>query len=88
MVKKSKLTDLTDKNYNPKVSKVLDTIVDTDLTDDQIEEIKKRLSKRNMKSCSLDTGIAYQTILHIQRGATADPKPETIEKIVKWLRDN
>lgn len=48
LVKKSKITDLTDKNYNPKVSKVLDTIVDTDLTDDQIEEIKKALdAKKN-----------------------------------------
>ena len=54
----------------------------------QIEEIKKRLSKRNMKACSIDTGSAYQTILHIQRGATAEPKTETIQKIVKWLRDN
>ena len=54
----------------------------------QIEEIKKRLSKRSMKACSIDTGIAYQTILHIQRGATADPKPETLAKIIKWIKEN
>lgn len=54
----------------------------------QIEEIKKRLSKRNIKACSLDTGIAYQTILHIKRGATANPKPETLAKIIKWIKEN
>lgn len=48
LVKKSKITDLTDKNYNPKVAKVLDTIVDADLTDQQIEDIKKALeAKKN-----------------------------------------
>lgn len=54
----------------------------------KIEEIKRRLSKRNMKACSIDTGIAYQTILHIQRGATANPKPETLAKIIKWINEN
>ncbi len=48
LVKKSKVTDLTDKNYNPKIAKVLDTIVDADLTDQQIEDIKKALdAKKN-----------------------------------------
>lgn len=48
LVKKSKNADLTDKNYNPKVAKMLDTIVDADLTDEQIEDLKKALeAKKN-----------------------------------------
>jgi hypothetical protein len=48
LVKKSKNTDLTDKNYNPKVGKILDTINDIDLSEEQIEELKKALeSKKN-----------------------------------------
>ena len=48
LVKKSKNIDLTDKNYNPKVAKMLDTIVDADLTDEQIEDLKKALeAKKN-----------------------------------------
>ncbi len=54
----------------------------------EIKEIQRRLAKRNMSACSKDTGIAYTTILHIQRGATAAPKPETLAKIVKWIKEN
>lgn len=39
LVKKSKNTDVTDKNFNSKVSKVLDIINDTDLTDTQLDNI-------------------------------------------------
>ena len=35
-----------------------------------------------------NTGIAYSTIVLIQRGGTLEPRPETLEKIVKWLKEN
>jgi hypothetical protein len=48
LVKKSKNSDVTDKNYNPKLAKMIDTINDVDLTDAQIEELKKTLeAKKN-----------------------------------------
>jgi len=48
LVKKSKTSDVTDKNYNPKLAKMIDTINDIDLTDTQIEDVKKALdSKKN-----------------------------------------
>lgn len=48
MVKKSKNSDVTDKNYNPKLAKMIDTINDVDLTDAQIEDLKKALeAKKN-----------------------------------------
>lgn len=48
LVKKSKVSDLTDKNYNPKLAKIIDTINDVDLTDSQIEELKKAIeAKKN-----------------------------------------
>jgi hypothetical protein len=48
LVKKSKNSDVTDKNYNPKLAKMIDTINDVDLTDAQIEDLKKALeAKKN-----------------------------------------
>ncbi len=48
LVKKSKNSDVTDKNYNPKLAKMIDTINDVDLTDSQIEDLKKALeAKKN-----------------------------------------
>ena len=39
LVKKTKTSDVTDKNYNPKVAKIIDTINDNDLSEKQIEEL-------------------------------------------------
>jgi len=48
LVKKSKSNDVTDKNYNPKVAKLMDTINDVDLTDSQLEELTKAImAKKN-----------------------------------------
>ena len=51
LVKKSKASDLTEKGYNPKVSKLIDSIKDCDLTDEQIEKIEKAIEdkKNNIK---------------------------------------
>jgi hypothetical protein len=46
LVKKKKTNDVTDKNYNPKVAKLVDTITDIDLTDDQLEQLKKVIEKK------------------------------------------
>lgn len=39
LVKKTKNSDVTDKNYNPKVAKLIDTINDNDLTEKQMEDL-------------------------------------------------
>ena len=39
LVKKTKTNDVTDKNYNPKVAKLVDTINDNELTDKQMEDL-------------------------------------------------
>ncbi len=48
LVKKSKSSDLTDKDYNPKVSKIIDNINDMDFSEEQLDALCKTLeSKRN-----------------------------------------
>lgn len=46
LVKKSKTTDITSKDYNPKISKLVDTIEDADLTDKQLEELQKAIKNK------------------------------------------
>jgi hypothetical protein len=54
LVKKRQNNDVTDKNYNPKVSKIIDTITDSDLTNDQLEQLKKVIdSKKESKNKNL-----------------------------------
>jgi hypothetical protein len=48
LVKKSKSSEVTDKNYNPKIAKIIDTIYDAELTDSQIEELKKALENKKL----------------------------------------
>jgi hypothetical protein len=51
LVKKSKSSDVTSKDYNPKVEKVLDEISELDLSEKQIEELLKALTdKKNNPS--------------------------------------
>ena len=54
----------------------------------QLEEIRRRLKNRNVKACARDTGVAYMTIIMIANGATKKPKPETLKKITKWIKEN
>lgn len=42
LVKKSKDTEVTEKNYNPKLAKIIDTIEDGGLTDKQLEDLAKK----------------------------------------------
>lgn len=46
LVKKSKSTDVTDKNYNPKVSKLIDAINDGELSEKQIEDLEKAIQDK------------------------------------------
>ena len=46
LVKKSKSSDVTSKDYNPKVAKLIDTITDADLTEKQLEELKKAIQAK------------------------------------------
>ena len=51
LVKKSKSSDVTQKGYNPKVGKLIDTINDVELTDAQLEELSNAiLNKKNNPS--------------------------------------
>jgi hypothetical protein len=43
LVKKSKVSDVTEKDYNPKVAKIIDTINDAELTEKQLEDLKKAI---------------------------------------------
>ena len=50
LVKKSKDSDVTGKDYNPKVSKIIDTLTDIDLTEKQLEDLEKAIQdKKNKK---------------------------------------
>jgi len=40
LVKKTKISDVTEKDYNPKISKIIDTINDSELTEKQLEDLK------------------------------------------------
>ncbi len=46
LVKKSKYNDVTEKDYNPKVAKLVDTIENAELTDKQLEDLKKAIANK------------------------------------------
>lgn len=46
LVKKTKISDVTEKNYNPKVAKLIDTIENAELTDKQLEDLKKAIENK------------------------------------------
>ena len=50
LVKRSKSSDVTDKNYNPKVDKLIDAIENIDLSTAQIEKIKKALKDKTSEN--------------------------------------
>jgi len=49
LVKKSKISDLTDKDYNPKVSKLIDSLNNDELSDKQLEELEKLIQAKKNK---------------------------------------
>lgn len=49
LVKKSKISDITSKDYNPKIEKIIDTIEDSDLTEKQLEELEKAIKNKLKK---------------------------------------
>ena len=46
LVKKSKVSDVTEKNYNPKVSKLIDSIKNDELSQKQLEELEKLIQDK------------------------------------------
>lgn len=50
LVKKSKDSDVTAKNYNPKVSKLIDTIQDSELSIKQLEDLAKAIEDKKNNS--------------------------------------
>ena len=46
LVKKSKVSDVTEKNYNPKVSKIIDSIKNDELSQKQLEELEKLIQDK------------------------------------------
>lgn len=53
LVKKSKSSDVTEKGYSPKISKLIDTIKDCDLTDKQLEDLLKAISDKKNNTSNL-----------------------------------
>ena len=49
LVKKSDSSEVRDKNYNPKVTKLIDSIKNDDLSQKQIEELEKLLQDKKNK---------------------------------------
>jgi hypothetical protein len=51
LVKKRNISDVTEKDYNPKVANLIDTINDAELTEKQLEDLKKAvLNKQKTKN--------------------------------------
>lgn len=46
LVKKSKVSDVTEKDYNPKVARLIDTIENAELSDKQLEDLKKAIANK------------------------------------------
>lgn len=46
LVKKSKVSDVTEKDYNHKVAKLIDTIENAELSDKQLEDLKKAIANK------------------------------------------
>ena len=46
LVKRTKSNDVTDKDYSPKVDRILDTIQDEDLSEKQLEDLKSAIMDR------------------------------------------
>jgi hypothetical protein len=46
LVKKSTISDVTDKDYNPKVAKLINSIEDAELTEKQLEDLKKAIQNK------------------------------------------
>ena len=49
LVKRKKDNEVTSKDYNPKIEKLIDTISDSDLTEKQLEDLKKAISAKIIK---------------------------------------
>lgn len=46
LVKKTKSNDVTEKDYNPKIAKIIDTIEDAEFTQKQLEALKKAIQNK------------------------------------------
>jgi hypothetical protein len=46
LVKKTTISDVTDKDYNPKIAKLINAIEDAELTEKQLEELKKAIQNK------------------------------------------
>lgn len=46
LVKKTTISDVTDKNYNPKIAKLIKAIEDAELSEKQLEELKKAINNK------------------------------------------
>ena len=63
LVKKTKInSDVTDKNYNPKVAKLIDTINDNDLTEKQMDEVNKFDAELKMSN-KIDAGSYVRSVI-------------------------
>lgn len=50
-----------------------------------LEEIKQKLSDRNLMEVSRRTGVSYRTIFGISNGTNKNPSYESVRAIVEYL---
>ena len=55
LVKRTKTSDVTEKDYNPKVAKLIDAIVDADLSYNQLNDLKKAIQDKELKKGTAKT---------------------------------
>lgn len=52
-----------------------------------LRQIKKKLSDRNLKEVSRQTGVNYGTIFNIATGQNKNPTYKTIKQLSDYLED-
>lgn len=50
-----------------------------------IEEIRKALADRNIRTVSKATGLSYPTVLTIKKGTNQNPGYQTLKRLEEYL---
>ena len=54
----------------------------------ELEEVIKRMKKRNMSELARDTGINQSTLSKIVTGRIKAPSYPLVMRIIKWMEEN
>lgn len=52
-----------------------------------LEQIRERLSDRNLREVARRVGLNYHTIRRVAIGSEHDPKNSTVEKLVAYFKE-